>query len=166
MKRLVRALPVLLTLALPACASAPAAAPGTGGVATPGVTPDPRAQRGDTVYVVQHYVRPERRQQFEEFVSSVLWPAFRQVAASRPEHQRAIAGIRLLTPVQPDGDGVYTYTFILDPYVAGWAYNIYDVLREVHPAEVAQTQYGRFTEMWARDFTSRAFIQATDAARQ
>jgi hypothetical protein len=158
--------PILLALALPACASAPSAGTGTGSIAASGAALHLQAQRGDTVYLVQHHVRPERRQQFEEFVNTVLWPAFRQVAAAQPERQRAIRGIRLLTPVRPDSDGVYTYTFILDPYVAGWAYNIYDVLREVHPAEVAQSEYARFTETWARDFTSRAFIQATDPARQ
>jgi hypothetical protein len=153
---------IALVLSLVACAakqdagSSPASAGQRPGGVAPAVT---RAQAGDTVYLVEHYVRPESRQQFEEFVDGVLWPAFQRAAATNAVRGRMLQQSRLLRPVTPNDDGTYTYTFILDPLVTGESYSVLDLLREVHPEEAAKQHYERFTETWARDFTSRPFIQ-------
>jgi hypothetical protein len=165
--RLVQAASLSLSLfvlvSVAGCASAPAGGAGNAqarDAALRGVAL--RAAPGDTVYLIQHHIRPERREQFESFVAEVLWPAFRQVSAARPQRQDMARKIRLLSPVAPDRDGNYTYTFVLDPYVLGEEYNILDVLREVYAEEEAVRHYHTFTETWARDFTSRAFVQARD----
>jgi hypothetical protein len=118
-----------------------------------------RTQPGDTVYLIEHYVRADRRQQFEEFVETVLWPAFQRSAARSPARGRAWRQTRLLRPTTANEDGTYTYTFVLDPVVRGESYNVLDLLGEAYPEEEAKQHYARFTDTWARDFTSRPFIQ-------
>jgi hypothetical protein len=165
---LIRTSPVTLILFLAACASTPGAGPP--GTATPArvaaETPLLRAVGGDTVYLVHHHVRPERRVQFEAFVQEILWPALRQSAAGRPAGREIERSIRLLQPLTADRDGVYTYTFVLDPYVPGESYTILDILRAVYPEVEAVRQYSSFTETWARDFTTHAFVQARQSVRR
>jgi hypothetical protein len=141
--------------------SAPQARPGT--VQTPG--PTSRVSE-DTVYIVRHYVRPERRAHFEDFVQTVLWPAFRQSATAQPSKRDLLRSVRLLQPVRPEDDGVLTYTFLLDPYVRGESYNVLELLRGVYPEDEARRQYSRFTETWARDFTTHAYVQSRGLAAQ
>jgi hypothetical protein len=141
-----------LGAALPLAVVACAVAGGADGVRA-------RAQAGDTVYVIEHYVRAERRQQFEEFVETVLWPAFQRSAARKPARGRALRQTRMWRPAAPNEDGTYTYTFVLDPVVSGESYNVLELLRETYPEEEAKQHYARFTDTWARDFTSRPFIQ-------
>ena len=120
-----------------------------------------RATAGDTVYLIEHFVRPERRAQFEEFVEQVLWPAFQRTASANPARAPLARQTRLLRPVAPNADGTFTFTFVLDPVVQGESYNVLDVLREAYPtAGEAEQQYARFTETWARDFTARPFVQS------
>jgi hypothetical protein len=115
------------------------------------------AGAGDVIYLIEHHVRPERRQQFELFVQDVLWPAFQRsaTAAGRPAPR-----IRLLIPETASEDGSYPYTFVLDTIVAGESYNVLDVLREAYGAEEAMRHYGLYTAMWADDFISRRYVQS------
>jgi hypothetical protein len=129
------------------------------GFGSPGRSALVRAQPGDTVYVIEHDVLAARVPQFEQFVDSVLRPAWQRTAATDPGRLRILRQTRILRPVAPNDDGNYTYTFLLDPVVAGQAYNVLELLREVYPEEEAKQRYARFTETWARDFRSRAFVQ-------
>jgi hypothetical protein len=150
---------VLLSLFV-ACA-APGATGGTQRpVGSPSAAEPSRAATGETVYLVDHYVRPDGRAQFEEFVDSILFPALRRTATSNSSRERVLLGIRLLRPVSLSSDTTYTYTFMLDPVVVGERYNVLDILREVYAEEDALNQYSRFTITWARDFTSRPLVQA------
>jgi hypothetical protein len=143
-----------------ACASAPSgAAPPQMGTPRDAAA-DIRAQAGDTVYLVEHQVRPERRQQFEDFVHEVLWPAIQSTAAAEPARGFALQRVRLLLPITPDENGSYTYTFVLDPVVAGESYNVLDLLRARYGEAEGTRHYGMFTETWAGDFTTRRFIQS------
>jgi hypothetical protein len=110
-----------------------------------------RAQPGDTVYLVDHYVRPDQREHFEEFVEQVLWPALR----GRVQQQT-----RMLKSLVPNEEGSFTYTFVLDPVVQGERYDILDFLRATYPEEEAVQHYVRFTDTWAREFTTRLFVQS------
>jgi hypothetical protein len=148
-----------------ACASGGNTGSGSGPQPTRGANAL-RAQPLDTVYVIEHYVRPERREQFEDFVLNVLWPAFRNDASERAEGRRVLDGLRLLQPTAPDEDGVLTYSFVLDPHVNGESYDIYRVLLGLYPEAEALRQYTRFTETWARDFTTHAYIQFADPSGQ
>lgn len=149
---------VLVSASACASASGGGADPSQLSNPVPGAAPVSIANVGDTVYLVEQPVRAERRQQFEEFVQQVLWPAFQQSAAARPAGQQAVPRIRLLLPVAASEDGSYRYTFLLDPLVPGESYNILNVLREAFGEQEGSRQYSVFTEMWAGDFVSRSFI--------
>lgn len=145
-----------------ACASAPA-----GGPPQPEVGPAPvaattvaRAQAGDTIYLVEHRVRPERRQQFEAFVHEVLWPAMQSPAPAGSASSFDPRQVRLLVPAAPEEDGSFAYTFVIDPAAAGESYNVLELLRARLGEDEALRQYGMFTETWAGDFTTRLFIQS------
>jgi hypothetical protein len=140
-------------LSIVACAGRQATS-GAGGSATP-TNPDPpamtRAAAGDTVYLIEHHVRPGRGDEFVQFVDSILRPALQRKGVLRQT--------RLLHPLAPNPDGSSTYTFVLDPAVPGESYNVLDLLRQMYPEAEARAQYARFTDTWARDFTSRAYVQ-------
>jgi hypothetical protein len=126
---------------------------GTAGAGGPGAYGSGwRAQAGDTVYFVDHHVRPDQRGEFEEFVDQILWPALER-------QERVRVQTRLLKSEVPDENGFFTYTFVLDPVVPGERYNVLDFLRATYPAEEAFQHYVRFTEMWGREFTTRRFVQ-------
>jgi hypothetical protein len=138
-----------VVVSLAACGgqqAAPATGPGGPAAASP-----LRAQAGDTVYLVDHYVRPDQREQFEGFVEQVLWPALR----GRVQQQT-----RMLKSTVPNEEGSFTYTFVLDPVVQGERYNILDFLRAAYPEDEAVQHYVRFTDTWAREFTTRLFVQS------
>lgn len=140
------------------CASASGADPQPAApTPVPGAGPAAGAAAGETVYLIEHRVRPERRDQFEQFVHDVLMPAFQQNAT---EAGRPVQRVRLLVPQTISDDGSFTYTFLLDPAVPGDSYNVLDVLRAAHGDEEALRHYGLFTATWADDFTTRQFIQA------
>jgi hypothetical protein len=150
---------VLAALALgciAACGSQPMTTTGPAGVG-PAM---PRAQTGDTIYVVEHYVRAEGRAVFEEFVTQVLWPALRTTATTVPARSRVVQQTRLIRQVSPNDDGSYTYAFLLDPVVPGESYNVLEILRGAYPEAEALEHYSRFTSTWARDFSARPFVQA------
>jgi hypothetical protein len=166
MNKLSRLAHVGLLLCTAGCASSgtgaptPAPQPTSRALPTAGTT---SAQSGDTVYLVRHYIRPERRTQFEDFVQTILFPAFRKSATAQPSHRDVMRSVRLLQPVRPEDDGVLTYTFLLDPYVRGQSYNVLELLRGAYPDDEARRQYSRFTETWARDFTTHAYVQSQTA---
>jgi hypothetical protein len=166
MPSLIRLFPAALLLLATACAGGARTGGDSNGFPTgpaPGA-PSIRAVSGDTVYLIEHYIRPERREQFEAFVQEVLWPAFAQASAARPAWQEIGRRVRLLTPVGPAQDGVLVYTFVLDPYIPGESYDIFELLRQAYTEAEAYQQYSRYAETWARDFRARAYVESGEPA--
>jgi hypothetical protein len=151
-----------------ACSSAPRApAADAGGGGGPVPTPLPGAQFGglgvvgDSIFFVDHYVRADARQTFEDFVRDVLWPAFQRSGApgvSAPG-EYLLQRIRFLKPQAANEDGSYTYTFILDPLVPGVSYNVLEFLRNAYGEAEALKHYATWTGTWSSDFTVRRFVQ-------
>ncbi len=134
---------------------APACAPSTG--------PSPfalRAAAGDTVSLVQYYVRPDGRERFEQFVRESYWPAVQRVAQTEPARVRGFMQTRIVYPVRANPDGTFTYVFLLDPMVSGESYRILELLQSVYPEDEAQQRYRQWAETWARPFTSQVFVQS------
>jgi hypothetical protein len=164
---LIRWVPAAVLVLVTACASGMSTT-GDGQTSPSGPAPGAslvRAMSGDTVYLIEHYIRPERQAQFEAFVQEVLWPAFARAAEARPAWREIGQRIRLLTPIGPDRQGVLVYTFVLDPYVPGESYDIFDVLRQAYSEPEAYQHYSRYAETWARDFTARAYVESTGHTR-
>jgi hypothetical protein len=158
MRRLPRASAAAVLLMLTACASAPTTGPGSARSGTVAI----RAQRGDTLHIIEHHIRPERRQQFEEFVEQMLWPAFQRAAGTSPSLHEALQRTRFIAAAAAAEDGTWTYAFVLDPAVKGESYNVFEILRTAYGDEEALRQYHRYTETWARGFTARTYIQQSN----
>ena len=117
---------------------------------------------GDSIYFVDHHVRADARQQFEEFVRDVLWPAFQRSGApgGSVPGDYLLQRIRFLKPQVANEDGSYTYTFILDPLVPGVTYNVLEILRGAYGEAEALRHYGTWTGTWSSEFTVRRFVQS------
>ena len=147
-----------------ACASAPPAT--TPGAARPqneppaGIQFGGLGQVGDTIYFIDLHVKPEGREAFEAFVRDMLWPSFQRSTAPGMNGDQLLRRIRFLQPQGANEDGTLTYTFILDPVVPGFTYNVVDVLRAAHNEAEALAQYNNWTATWARVFTVRRYVQS------
>lgn len=129
----------------------------------PSTGPSPmagRAMAGDTVSVVQYYVRPDGRARFEQFLRESYWPTVQQLSRTEPARVRGFAQTRIIFPVRANPDGTYTYVFLLDPMVSGESYRILELLQGVYPAPEAEQRYRLWAETWARPFTSQVFVQS------
>ena len=127
---------------------------------TPAPAPVPiRAAPGDTIYVVEHVVRADRRGQFERFLQNTYWPVVRQVARFDTTVARVLRQTRVIYPVRANDDGTFSYLFLMDPVVHGETYNIRALLRRVYGDIDAERRYRELTESWARPFESRAYVQ-------
>lgn len=130
---------------------------------SPSTGPSPfptRAAAGDTVSLVQYYVRPDGRERFEQFVRESYWPAVQQVAQADSARARGFLQGRFVFPVRANADGSYTYVFILDPMVTGANYSMLELLQAAYPAADAQQRHRQWAETWIRPFTSQVFIQS------
>jgi hypothetical protein len=143
-----------------------AAAAACGGKPKPATAPGPtsvrRAAVGDTIYVVEHTVRADRRAQFERFLQDTYWPAVRQVARFDTTVARVLRQTRVVYPLRANDDGTFSYLFLMDPVVPGETYNIRALLRRVYGDMDAERRYRELTDSWARPstpFQSRAFVQ-------
>jgi ketosteroid isomerase-like protein len=107
MHRSVFALPLLL-----ACAG------GTSSRNTPVPGPSPYAAReGDTVLVLMHRVRPDKRADYERFMTDVWYPRARKYGARQPGFGAALNRRWRLVGTDPgQGDSLYTYMFLYPPY--------------------------------------------------
>jgi hypothetical protein len=135
-----------------------------GGKPKPRPTPAPaqvltHAVAGDTIYVVEHIVRPDRRAQFERFLEQSYWPAARQIARTDPAVALMLRQTRVIYPLRANDDGTYTYLFLMDPVVHGETYNIHDLLSRVYDAAETERRYRELTESWARPFQSHPYVQ-------
>lgn len=122
------------------------------------VTAGGRAAPGDTLYVIEYFIRPDRGAQFERFLTETYWPAMRRVALTDTNTRRALQQTRVIYPTRPD-EGTLRYMFLMDPVVRGALYDVYELLVRVYSPQEAERQYRQFRELWARDFARRVYVQ-------
>lgn len=92
-----------------------------------------RARPGETVWVCISVVRPSMREEFLHFVRDVKAPAMRTV---RPH---AHASVRLLEPTAPNGDGTWSFIWLMDPAVPGEDFEMAPAFEEYYgPAKAAE----------------------------
>lgn len=93
--------------------------------------PVPWAAVGDTVWIIQNKIKPNKVAQFEEFNFKYLEPAAMQVDPS------AHNSVRTLKPVEANRDGTYTYYYIMDPVLPGVDYDMMVYLEPAYGKEKA-----------------------------
>lgn len=132
-----------------------------GGRQPPTVAPTraARAAPGDTLYLIEHVVRADRRAQFERFLDGSYWPAVRRLALTDSASARVLRQTRVLYPLRPNDDGTFSYVFVTDPVVRGESYNIREQLRRVYAPDESERRYRELTESWARPFVARPYVQ-------
>ena len=115
-------------------------------------TPSPAtATAGDTVWVVAYKVRPDKRAQFEGFVSR-FWRAGLEYGTRQDSTMVAeVRHTRVLYPTQMNSDSTYTYAFIMDPVIHGADYVIRNLAGRVYPPAQAAEELRAFNESIARD---------------
>jgi hypothetical protein len=103
-----------------------------------------RADEGELVWIILNHVKPDKRQQFEEFMTimdQVFYDLIKKDKISAEEGM-AWKQMRLLHPTEANEDGSYTYVFLADPWIEGVESRIGYWLRKKYSEEVAQ-KYGK-----------------------
>lgn len=84
--------------------------------------PNIQASINDTVWIIKKYVYADKVEQFEEFHTKYLGPAGLEY------DQRLSKTVRRLKPVEKNKDGTFTYTYIMDPVLSSFKYDIEEML--------------------------------------
>jgi hypothetical protein len=101
---------------------------------------DKRAAPGQPVWVCIDRIKPERRDDFRQFLFEVKLPAVRAV---RPE---AHASVRLLEPAAPNPDGTWAFIWIMDPAIAGEDYDTEAMFAAFYGPETAADYMRRWED--------------------
>jgi hypothetical protein len=109
-----------------------------------------RAQAGDTVLVWMNFVKPEKVEQYEEFVFEILIPALKKASEGDEARLAQLKQTRLLRPMPRDADDMLSYVWLMDPVVSGTSYSFASILREVHGEEEVTEYLDMFGETEAQ----------------
>ncbi len=99
-----------------------------------------RAAAGDTMWVLLNHVKPDKLQQFEQFVEEIVNPAVEELAKSDSAGMAVMNQTRTLYPTEPNADSTYTYVWLLDPLVSGFDYSLRGFLSR-HYSEEKTEEY-------------------------
>lgn len=108
---------------------------------------------GQQVGVVVYYVKPDKKQAFEQFVTGVLLPA-----AQRTE-PGAAANVRFMTNAGLHPDGTYHEAFLFDPVVPGGEYQIENILDQTVGRE-RREQYMKEFDTWVTGYSTEDFTES------
>jgi hypothetical protein len=103
-----------------------------------------RADEGELVWIILNHVKPDKRQQFEEFMDIMNQTFEDLIKTDKLSEEEAMAWkqMRFLHPTEANEDGSYTYIFLADPWIEGVESQIGSWLRKKYSEEEAQ-KYGR-----------------------
>jgi ketosteroid isomerase-like protein len=121
--------------------------------------PAPRtvAKAGETVWIVNYYVKADKGNDFEAFIKNELMPA---LDMSDMAQAQAKAQTRLLAPKQADKSGNLKYVFIMDPVVDGVNYDMGVVLTKKHGEEVGKEKFKQLNALLSKDFEFTSVVQS------
>ena len=103
-----------------------------------------RADEGELVWIILNHVKPDKRQQFEEFMDIMNQTFEDLIKTDKVSAEEAMAWkqMRFLHPTEANEDGSYTYVFLADPWIEGVESGIGYWLRQKYSEEEAQ-KYGQ-----------------------
>ncbi|MDQ6479046.1 hypothetical protein [Dyadobacter sp. LHD-138] len=116
-----------------------------------------RAKENETVWVIVQHVKADKREQFENFIHNVFWPASTKLSE---DEQRVFKQTRTMHAGKADPDGTYPYIFIMDPVVAGGDYDVESLLTKMFGAEKAAEHYKTFTDTMDRESNNYEVTQS------
>ncbi len=88
--------------------------------------------------VVIQRVKPQRREQFEQFVSEVLCPAAGHLLPG------SACEVKIVAPCLENEDGTYTYALLIEPALQKINYSFETILKEVYGEELGS----HYTRQW------------------
>ena len=103
-----------------------------------------RADEGELVWIILNHVKPDKRQQFEEFMDIINQTIEDLIKTDKvsAEEAKVWKQVRFLHPTEANEDGSYTYVFLADPWIEGVESGIGYWLRQKYSEEEAQ-KYGQ-----------------------
>jgi hypothetical protein len=69
-------------------------------------------QAGDTVNVVVHKVRPDKRAQYDSLMRTVWWSAMKDASKKHPAYAKYATQRRRYVPTEMSSDSTYTYVYL------------------------------------------------------
>jgi hypothetical protein len=69
-------------------------------------------QEGDTVSIIVHHVRADKRAQYDSLMQNVWNPAAKRAGEKYPEYGKAFAARRRYVPTEMQPDSTYTYVYL------------------------------------------------------
>jgi hypothetical protein len=69
-------------------------------------------QPGDTVNVVVHKVRPDKRALYDSLMQTVWWSAMKDASKKHPAYAKYAAQRRRYVPTELSADSTYTYVYL------------------------------------------------------
>jgi hypothetical protein len=107
-----------------------------------------RADEGELVWIILNHIKPDKREQFEEFVE--IWnqtmKRLKKEKKMDSKSAQAIWQLRLLLPTEANEDGSYTYVFLADPWIEGVESRILPWFRKAYSEEEAQKYAQMFSD--------------------
>ena len=103
-----------------------------------------RADEGELVWIILNHVKPDKREQFEEFMN-IMNQIFDDLAKEgklSADEAMVIKQMRLLHPTEANEDGSFTYVFLMDPWIEGVKSRTSYWLRQKYSEEEAK-KYGQ-----------------------
>jgi hypothetical protein len=84
------------------------------GLAGPGQAQSSQRGRkpGDSVWVIVHHVRADKRAQYDSLMQNVWWPAAQRAGQKYPAYGRQVAERRRYVPSQIGSDSTFTYLYL------------------------------------------------------
>lgn len=115
------------------------------------------ANEGDSVWIYVNHVKPDKRQQFEKFVTEIFWSKGEMLSGKDSE---VFHKTRVLYPTQPERDSTYSYIFIMDPVITGGDYDIGNLLKKIYGEAKAAEYIKMFDETTAAEQTGYHVVQS------
>jgi uncharacterized protein (TIGR02246 family) len=96
------------------------------------------AKKDERVRTVTYVVKKDKKQEFTNFVRNTVVPAI---------DQSKLKNIRFIEPVDPEKDGSFRFTFIIDPITEGFVFAVPAILKDKHGDEKSKKLISSFNSM-------------------
>ncbi|GAA4454094.1 hypothetical protein GCM10023189_20120 [Nibrella saemangeumensis] len=123
-----------------------------GNVSTAGAASMPRAGQNQPMAIWINYVKPDRKQQFEQYIERFWQVCDQALQAGKMPKQEADAcrQVRVQYPSKPNADGTLSYIFMADPYDPANNYEMGHYMRFGLPEEEAKKLEKLYDDAQAR----------------
>ena len=116
-----------------------------------------RAEKGEKVLIIIVKIKNDAKKDFEKWIDEIFYPA-----QKRSEDPMKIAHnktVRWMTPVRPNKDSTWTYSWMMDPYIPDTNYSITDFLTIQYGKELGDKYWKMYLSYLSEPQIQMAFFQ-------